>query len=56
MEFSSEYFTELALLHLRVLLPFFDLLQNKHPALAENSEILISARLRISAHSQGPKI
>ena len=30
--------------------------KNKHPALAENSEILISAQFRISAHSQGPKI
>ena len=31
-------------------------LQNKHPTIAENGEILISAQPRISAHSQGPKI
>ena len=47
----------LALLHLRVLLlPFTVLLQNKHTTLAENDENLISAQLRISAHSQGPNI
>ena len=47
----------LALLHLRVLsLPFIVLLQNKHTTLAENDENLISAQLRISAHSQGPNI
>ena len=48
---------DLALLHLRVLsLPFIVLLQNKHTTLAENTENLISAQPRISAHSQGPKI
>ena len=47
----------LALLHLRVLLlPFTVLLQNKHTTIAENDENLISAQLRISAHSQGPNI
>ena len=47
----------LALLHLRVLLlPFTVLLQNKHTTLAENDENLISAQLRIRAHSQGPNI
>ena len=47
----------LALLHLRVLpLPFIVLLQNKHITLAENTENLISAQPRISAHSHGPKI
>ena len=40
----------------RFVIIFFDLLQNKHPALAENGEILVSAQPRISAHSQGPKI
>ena len=47
----------LALLHLRVLLlPFIVLLQNRHTTLGENDENLISAQLRISAHSQGPNI
>ena len=47
----------LALLHLRVLLlPFIALLQNKHTTLAENDENLISAQLRISAHSKGLNI
>ena len=48
--FLREFYSNLALLHLRVLvLPFTDLLQNKHTTLAENSENLISA------YSQGPK-
>ena len=39
-----------------LLLPFIVLLQNKHTTLAENVENFISAQLRISAHSQDPKI
>jgi len=54
--FFREFYSNLALLHLRVLvLPFTDLLQNKHTTLTENSENLISAQPRISAYSQGPK-
>ena len=45
------------MLHLSVwLLPFIVLLQNKYTTLAENVESLLSAKPRISAHSQGPKI
>ena len=39
-----------------LLLAFIVLLQNEHTSLVENSENLISAQPRISAHSQGPKI
>ena len=45
MEFSSVFYRNLALLHLRVLLlPFIVLLQNKHTTLAENGENLIHAQ------------
>ena len=55
-DFCGEANRNLALLHLRVLLLPFVLLQNKHTTLAENDENLISAQLRISARSQGPNI
>ena len=55
--FFRVFYKNLSLLNLRVLLlPFIVLLQNKHTTLAENGENLISAKPRISAHSQGPKI
>ena len=55
--FFRVFYRGLALLLLRVLLlAFIVLLQNKHTSLAENGENLISARPRISALSQGPKI
>ena len=50
MEFSLEYFTNLALLHLRVLLLLFVLLQNKHTTLAVNVENLVSTQPQISTH------
>ena len=50
------FYTDLALLHLRILLlPFIVLLQNKHTTLAEDGENLISAQPRINARFQGPK-
>ena len=49
--FFIVFYRNLALLLLRVLLlAFIVLLQNKHTSLAENSENLISAQPRISAH------
>ena len=55
--FFRVFYRNLAVLHLRVLLlPFIVFLQNKHSTLAENDENLISAQLRISAHSQSPKL
>ena len=55
--FLRVFYRNLALLHPRVLfLPFIVLLQNKHTTLTENGEDLISARPRISAHPQGPKL
>ena len=50
MEFSSAFHKNLALLHVCVLLPFIDLLQNKRTTLAENGEYLISTQPRINAH------
>ena len=54
--FFRVFYRNLALLLLRVLLLAFIVLQKKHTSLAENGENLISAKPRISAHSQGPKI
>ena len=46
--FFRVFYRDLPLLHLRILLPFIVLLQNKHTTLAEN---VISAQPQISAHS-----
>ena len=61
--FLQSILQKLALLHLRVLLlPFFDLLQNKHTTLAETIGNLTNRPAsnkrppRISSHPQGPKI
>ena len=55
--FFRVFYRNVALLHLRfLLLSFIILLQNKHSTLAEKGANLISAKDRISAHSQGPKI
>ena len=51
------FYRNLALLILRfLLLLFIVLLQNKHTALADDENLILSAQPRISAHSPGPKI